>query len=181
MDNIILREKSVITVDNQGPLLAIATEFALTIMALAVVTKIALNLTIRRILRVEDFLIITTLAFGIGQSIAILVAISNGLGQRKAHLSADSITSVESAQYAASLLFISTIGLAKLSILQLLTGLIVEKTHIRIVRATMYAVVAWTVPNIFVLAFQCGAFQPWNTESGQCINQVRLFASFLFA
>jgi hypothetical protein len=77
------------------------------------------------------------------------------------------------ALYTANILLIIAVGLAKLSVLQLLRHLAVEKIHQKAMDCALWVVMAWTVTSFFPLAFQCGAVQPWNVETGQCINRVR--------
>jgi hypothetical protein len=50
-----------VTGDDQGPVLAIVTWFMMTVMALAVVARVTIKLTVRRGLKMEDFSVIAAL------------------------------------------------------------------------------------------------------------------------
>jgi hypothetical protein len=50
-----------VTDDDQGPVLAIATWFMMTVMALAVVARVTIKVAVRRELRMEDFSVMAAL------------------------------------------------------------------------------------------------------------------------
>jgi hypothetical protein len=50
-----------ITDDDQGPILAIATWFLLTVMVLAVIARVTIKIAVRRQLKIEDFSIMAAL------------------------------------------------------------------------------------------------------------------------
>jgi hypothetical protein len=103
-----------VTGDDQGPILAIATWFAMTVMALAVAARVTIQITVRRKLRIEDFSVMAALVrlyndvpyyqyysltsrqfFGVAQSVAVSVAIKYGLGQRQLNLGSLNLISIE--------------------------------------------------------------------------------------
>jgi hypothetical protein len=50
-----------ITDDDQGPILAIATWFLVTVMALAVAARVTIKIVVRRQLKIEDFSVMVAL------------------------------------------------------------------------------------------------------------------------
>ncbi|SLM40532.1 hypothetical protein LPUS_11350 [Lasallia pustulata] len=98
------------------------------------------------------------------------MAVSDGLGQRGRNLSTVQQTNVEKAEYASDLMYVLTLCLAKVSVLQLLERLAVSKMHKTLAKVMSYVVVVWTLAAFFTLAFRCGVSHPWARVSGECID-----------
>lgn len=73
--------------------------------------------------------------------------------------------------YASDLLYALSLSLAKVSVLQFLGKLSVNKLHSKICFWSSILIVAWTVPVFFTLAFRCG-LPPWRIDSDHCVNIV---------
>ncbi|MCJ1373577.1 hypothetical protein MMC20_004805 [Loxospora ochrophaea] len=159
-----------VTPDDHGPLVAIATWFLMVAMIMAVFIRVAIRFVITRAPGTEDATIFVAMLVGVAQSIAVSIGIQYGLGQRQQNLSLTSLARVEKTQYTSDLLFILTISLAKISVLQLLERLAVVRSHKRIAKITMIVVGVYTVPAFLAIALQCGTSEPWNTQSSQCID-----------
>ena len=74
--------------------------------------------------------------------------------------------------YAATILYVVAIGIAKLSIIVLIGRLTLTKMHLKILQALSAVVVAWTVVAVLVTAFECRLPKPWDLFGRQCLDPV---------
>jgi len=171
------RRQPVVTPDDHGPLVAVATWFLMVALVLSVMIRVAIRFFITRALGKEDATCVIAALLGVGQSIAVSMAVQHGVGKRERLLSTTQLDDVQRADYAADLLYILVLALAKISVLQLLRRLAVIKLHQRIANGTMVVVMAWTIPSWFALAFRCGIPNPWDSKSGHCMDIFAFWAA----
>ncbi|KAF2678738.1 hypothetical protein K458DRAFT_276780, partial [Lentithecium fluviatile CBS 122367] len=94
------------------------------------------------------------------------VAINAGLGKHAVELSDGHITRYFKAAYAAQLLQIATIGLAKTSSIFLIERV---SSQTRKVKATLHGLVGfWFVYSVLAFGLQCGLPMPWEVAAGKC-------------
>ena len=74
--------------------------------------------------------------------------------------------------YIGKLLFIASVNLARLSIIDFIGLLAVSDWITRLNRIIFSIVSLWTVIALFAFAFQCQLPLPWNSEASRCIDQV---------
>ncbi|PYH89330.1 hypothetical protein BO71DRAFT_423081 [Aspergillus ellipticus CBS 707.79] len=110
------------------------------------------------------------MVLGIAQSDVIFQATTQGYGKRESALNAHEINYIEKIIYASDLLYVLALSLAKISVLQLLSKLTVNKLHKKICLWSIILVTVWTIPVFFTLAFRCGVPSPWKPKDGQCIE-----------
>ncbi|KAJ5219380.1 uncharacterized protein N7498_001479 [Penicillium cinerascens] len=150
--------------------IAIATLYLLVMMIMAVWTRLVFRYYMLRSLQWDDGMVSLALALAIAQSAVILNGTVHGLGKLQSEMSAAHFTTVEKALYSSDLLYVLCLSLAKVSILQFLEKLCVNKRHKTICRWSSILIAVWTVPVFFTLAFKCGASRPWDVDNGHCIN-----------
>ncbi|OJJ72187.1 hypothetical protein ASPBRDRAFT_196296 [Aspergillus brasiliensis CBS 101740] len=150
--------------------IAIATIYLMVIMILAVLIRLAFRLHILRSLQWDDATASLALVFAVAQCAVTLVGTENGLGKPKSSLNNIEVQTLEKVLYSSDLLYVLALSLAKVSVLQLLKRLTVNKWHKQISFWTSVIVGIWTVPVFFTLAFQCRAPHPWSTSNGRCID-----------
>ncbi|KAJ5722582.1 hypothetical protein N7488_000617 [Penicillium malachiteum] len=144
--------------------IAIATLYLLAMMIMAVIIRLSFRFYMLRSFQWDDAIVSLSLVFGISQSSAIFTGTTHGLGKRRSALS------LSETLYASNLLYVLALSLAKVSVLQFLNKLCVNKTHKKICFWSSVLVAIWTIPVFFTLAFQCGAHNPWDTTDDHCIN-----------
>ncbi|PWY92300.1 hypothetical protein BO70DRAFT_402206 [Aspergillus heteromorphus CBS 117.55] len=154
--------------------IAIAVLYLMVIMMMAVLIRLSFRLYILRSLQWDDAAISLSLIFAIAQSSAIFQATKQGFGKQQSALSEYEVNTIEKIVYSSDLLYILSLSIAKISVLQLLSRLTVNTLHRRISIWAMILVTMWTIPAFFVLVFRCGIHNPWKLENGHCMN------SFLF-
>jgi hypothetical protein len=75
--------------DTQDPAVNVTTFLFIVIMVFSVATRLGTKFHLFRRLMIDDFLIFASLVFGIAQSIAISMAVSNGYGYHYSTVSSD--------------------------------------------------------------------------------------------
>ncbi|KAL8837530.1 MAG: hypothetical protein Q9170_002489 [Blastenia crenularia] len=114
---------------------------------------------------------VVSLVAAIGQSIAVSIASTNGLGSHADALSPDQRDVVQKALYASLLIYIVTLGLAKSSVCVHLYKLFPYQASRRISAVLTSLIGIWTITALLVIAFECKLPTPWsNTSSGKCID-----------
>lgn len=150
--------------------IAIATLYLLVMMIMAVWIRLTFRFYILRSLQWDDGMVSLALALAIAQSAVIFTGTQHGLGKLQSEMSAAHYTTVEKDLYSSDLLYILSLSLAKVSVIQFLEKLCVAKNHKSICRWSSILVAVWTVPVLFTLAFKCGASSPWDLDNGHCIK-----------
>ena len=131
--------------------------------------------------------------FAIGQTAAVSVAASDGLGQHIRTLDQSQISGilkvrsvlslvplfdikscseVLKAQYAAHLLYIPSLCFAKLALLSVLYRVSPVKWDKRLISGVGLFIIIWAAVAVVVEAFQCQVPQAWNYLDQKCINRV---------
>lgn len=109
--------------------------------------------------------------FGVGLSVTILILASEGLGVL-GPLTVRRADILMKAYYASDFLYISSIGLAKISVIGFFYGIHYRRTQLRFVAAFGIFILGWTIASILVIAFQCGLPRPWDVFTLHCYNKV---------
>ena len=130
----------------------------------------------------------------IGSGVAVSMQTANGLGRdislltdrqlvayQKVSIAIDplsqsklTLTALSQGEYANKLLFIATLGFAKLSIISLLMILTASDLHRNLGLALTGFIALWGVLSVFVTAFQCGTVEPWRfIGTEHCLDLVR--------
>ncbi|OCK74153.1 hypothetical protein K432DRAFT_410102 [Lepidopterella palustris CBS 459.81] len=159
-----------ITPDDHGALLAMTTWFLMVTMILATSTRIIVRYTTQHVPGFDDILVLVATAFGIGSAIAISLAVNKGLGRRISSLGQTEIDTLQKEVYAATILYVLTVAVSKLSIMIFFTRLAVAQTHKTIVLILTAVIGSWSIAAVFGVAFQCPTPTPWNVFSGQCVS-----------
>lgn len=119
------------------------------------------------------------LALSIASGGAVSLQTHNGLGRDMSLLTQSQLVVYQKAEYANNLLYIATLGLAKLSIISLLIILTASKPHRNLGLALASFIGLWTVFSICLAAFQCGTTEPWRFLGNEemCFNIVSFWRS----
>ncbi|KAK3944392.1 hypothetical protein QBC46DRAFT_216068, partial [Diplogelasinospora grovesii] len=80
--------------------------------------------------------------------------------------------------YARDLLFLLSLGFAKLSVCAGVLALSADARHRRITHALAAFMILWTISALFTSALQCGTRGPWNSEAAECID-LRAFLEYV--
>lgn len=163
--------------DNYGAAVNVVTWFLLVTTLVTVITRTAMKWVIARKTNFDDAVILLASVFGIGESIAISLNVSNGLGQHVSQLTVFQQAGFEKSYYAAVLLYVPCVSLSKLAVLLLLRTITPVAAHRRIAYTTGVATIAWAGVAEVVLAFQCQVPNVWGILGGQCINLVSVCSS----
>ncbi|KAI1823339.1 hypothetical protein F4861DRAFT_335501 [Xylaria intraflava] len=168
----------VVTADNQNPIIQVITWLFLALFSLALGFRFlsTFYLKTNRLLRWDHISIILAYITAVGQSVTLLVPGSNIFGTNIQNASADELRVGMKIEYAGELLFIVSLGCAKLSVCTGLYTFSIDQTH-RVVNATLIvATILWMLSSFLGIAFQCGSHTPWDTDGATCVNLHALFS-----
>jgi len=76
------------------------------------------------------------------------------------------------AYYASNFLYITSIGLTKLSLINFFYGDRAQSKQGRWIFGFGIFVLAWTLISVIAVAFQCGLPRPWEVFTLHCYNSV---------
>ncbi|KAL8947503.1 MAG: hypothetical protein Q9222_006222 [Ikaeria aurantiellina] len=142
----------------------------LVVTLLTVLTRTILRWAVARKNELDDTVIMVASIFGAGQTIAISMEVSTGLGRHVYHLTATDKIRFQKSYYAAGLVYIPCICLSKLAVLLLLRKITPIVSHRRQILATEYLTVGWALIAESVLIFQCKMPYPWAILQDHCID-----------
>ncbi|KAF6221246.1 hypothetical protein HO133_002101 [Letharia lupina] len=123
-----------------------------------------------RSVSLDDYLITVALLFAIGQSVAVSVEAGHGYGSPSDPLSRSQATSNLKSEYAASLLYVASLGFAKASVVALVNTLTPIRSHRRATYGLAIFLFLWVIIGEFGTAFLCHLPRPWDYLEGHCSN-----------
>ncbi|KAF1925078.1 uncharacterized protein M421DRAFT_264518 [Didymella exigua CBS 183.55] len=133
--------------------------------------------TTRRLLAIDEVLLVSAALFSFGQTIAISIQWKDSKSERHLQSLYDDALYQKSA-YVSSVLFIANMGCAKiylsLVVRKLFAGRFFEYTSVILAVFTA----GWTLSGVLVAAFQCRMPVPWNVLDNECID-VAAFGNYL--
>ncbi|KAF2112038.1 hypothetical protein BDV96DRAFT_665054 [Lophiotrema nucula] len=159
-----------ITADDRGALLAMTTWFLGCTLVLCVATRLIVRFTTNHLPGIDDVLVVAAAVLAIGSTVAISLAVESGLGRRYFLLKTENIVSIQKEMYAATILYILTVGVSKISITAFLGRLSGTATHKTIIIILGIVILCWTIAITFGVAFACALPHPWETFTGKCIS-----------
>ncbi|KAI4270524.1 MAG: hypothetical protein L6R38_007107 [Xanthoria sp. 2 TBL-2021] len=159
------------TAEHHGSVVSVVT-WLLTIATVFVVgARVVTRYATMNTLRADDIMAIFAMVTAIGQSIAVSISSTHGLGSHADNLSPDQRDVIQKALYASLLLYIVTLGLAKSSVCIHLYKLFPYRASRQSSAVMMSLIGIWTVTALLVVAFECKLPTPWSiTSSGKCID-----------
>ncbi|OJJ45099.1 hypothetical protein ASPZODRAFT_144403 [Penicilliopsis zonata CBS 506.65] len=167
-----MSERVQITATNKSPLLLIVTWLLLVLAAFAYIVRSIVKLS-RQAMRLEwdDYLLTGALVFCTAQSLATIIRAADGFGQPLALLSTAKVEASMQAALAASILYVLSLALSKISLLALLAKLSPNRRHRRVMHGIALFVAVFTSISVFVVSFSCSVPNTWDYTSGRCINR----------
>lgn len=86
----------------------------------------------------------------------------------------------EQCGYAAQLLYILSLCLAKFAVLLFLTTIAIKPFGYIVTQTIIIVNLVWAITAMIAIASQCSHPQPWAIISNNCFNQVRCYGFFFF-
>jgi len=160
--------------DDLGPFLNVVTWIMLITSALAVVTRLITKRALKRRVDIDDVFVVLALMASIGSGASVSIQVTNGLGRDITTLTGSQYQVYLKAEYANKILYITTLTLAKLSIISLLMILTASDRHRHLGLGLTGFIALWGVVSVMVTSFQCGKTDPWRMDKNgrNCINFV---------
>ncbi|KAJ5533390.1 hypothetical protein N7494_009942 [Penicillium frequentans] len=184
--------------DTKDPVVNITTWCLLVVMILSVLSRLGTKIRLFRQLIVDDFLIITSLVccpmclpkyrlqhqsdtefstqvFGVGQSVAVSLAVGSGYGKHLEDLTKDEMDHMMKVIggteiYAASLLCTLSLLFSKLSLVIFIRRLTPTCEKRRVGRGVEAMIYAWATVTFFGSAFSCAIPRTFDLWHGHCFN-----------
>ncbi|KAL5335753.1 hypothetical protein BJX70DRAFT_410292 [Aspergillus crustosus] len=167
-------------VDTRDPDVNITTWFLVVVAAQSVLIRLGTKWWICRRWTSDDYLIIAALAVCIAQSVTISTAVAHGYGDHFSTIPSGEFVKIMKYQYAASILYITSLSLSKLSLSNFIRNLTpVHRDHL--LAAVLQSIIAIVgVTGVIGTAFRCDLPAPWDYWRETCFD-LRAWAYFLSA
>lgn len=162
----------VLSDSNRTPIVQILTWLTLVISVLAFLTHASIKLYIFRRLKKENWLVLCSLVLCIAQSVAVTLQCQHGFGRPMSSLSDEDVQVNLKSEYAATMLFILSVGFSKLAIVSFIHCLTPFESHRKINFDVGGLASIWIVCSAIVAACQCRLPDPWNRAQAHCINRI---------
>ncbi|KAJ5086876.1 hypothetical protein NUU61_008183 [Penicillium alfredii] len=156
--------------DTKDPAVNVTNWVLLVTIIFSVSARLGTKYRLFRKLTIDDLLIISSLVFGIGQSIVISLAVGSGYGKHFRHVSNAEFDQVMKSLYAGSFLYILSLMFSKLSLAVFIRSLTPASKDKWLARGVEAIVYLWATVAIFGSAFQCSPARAWDFWNGQCFN-----------
>ncbi|KAF2436424.1 hypothetical protein EJ08DRAFT_691592 [Tothia fuscella] len=163
------QRSQLITSENHGGYVTIVAVMMMVCMILFYIIRIVVRYAFNNIFAYDDIIVTVGTIMGIAHSITIMFTVKAGLGKHISKISADNLQHLEVMQYAADLLFIMTITIAKISSAELVARLTRQKKHMRACRLVSFLIIVWGIASVFTIAIGCHPSHPWSTVD-RCSN-----------
>ncbi|GKZ20888.1 hypothetical protein AbraIFM66951_009210 [Aspergillus brasiliensis] len=160
------------TGDTKDPAVNVSTWFLLVTASLSVIFRLGTKYGSFRTLTNDDYLIVVSLIFCIGQSIAVSMAVANGYGYHFSTLSPERFDNMMKSQYAAALLYIPSIYFSKISLSCFIRNLTPTAKDHRVANVVQISVTVIALICLLGTAFQCSVPTTWNYYSGNCMDLI---------
>ncbi|KAA8650991.1 uncharacterized protein ATNIH1004_003682 [Aspergillus tanneri] len=158
--------------DSRNPAVNATTWSLLVASWLSVLSRlISKYRTVRRFTG-DDYLIVVSAILCTAQSIAVSIMVANGYGSHVGDVSLGRFEALMKAQYAASLLYISSLYLSKLSLCDFICNLSPKSRDHRFATVVQSMTTLWAITSLFGTAFQCPPRRTWDYRQGGCINLI---------
>ncbi|MCJ1355582.1 MAG: hypothetical protein MMC33_005574 [Icmadophila ericetorum] len=141
-------------------------------MCLVTLLKISSKFVLIKSLQKDDYYMILAMVLAIGQNVAVTEQVTAGLGQHMDSLTESQVEAFQGTGYASQLLYILSLCITKLAVLEFLGTLAQSPVRRTATRSIMAVNGVWAIIATFCVAFQCGIPRPWAIISGHCFNQV---------
>ncbi|KAF7596034.1 hypothetical protein BBP40_003814 [Aspergillus hancockii] len=156
--------------DRRAPILNVVTWFLLVVAILSVLTRLGTKLWMFHRFTSDDYLIVASLIFCIGESITVSTAVNNGYGKHEATIDGAHFDAIMKSQYAGFLLYILSLYFSKLSLSAFIRNLTpVSRDHFHATLLHIFLTV-WAVVAVFTSAFKCRVPRTWDYRSGNCFH-----------
>ncbi|EFY91775.1 hypothetical protein MAC_02060 [Metarhizium acridum CQMa 102] len=166
-----------ITDFNKSPLIQILSWFFMVVVILSAIARCGTKLHMVKTLKLDDWLAVAATITAVAQFISSVAQAGNGLGQHGDALSEQQIESILKGEYATDLLYIASLGLAKVSTAATVVN-IAPRTHRNMIFGIGTAIIAWAVTGLIVVLFQCQLPAPWDVLSQSCIARPAFWKYF---
>ena len=181
-----------LTANNHGPAIVVTAYILMIVSVIVVFTRLITRFQLTRRFAIDDYLILASTFFVIGQTVAITVAVNHGLGRHREDISDSQFdafakvraihyqtripTDSSQAFYSARILDIVTLCLAKASTNFLIMGINPPKPVMLACKAALGVIIVWAVAAILATIFECTPPRVWDYQ-GQCVDQWALYLS----
>ncbi|KAA8651297.1 uncharacterized protein ATNIH1004_000178 [Aspergillus tanneri] len=156
--------------DSWEPAVNIVTWFLMTTATLCVLTRLGTKYWIFRRWTTDDYLSIVSMVLCVAQSVAVSMAMANGYGEHFDAVSGLKVDSILKSQYAAAILFLTTLCLSKLALIHFIWSVTPVTSDRYIAIGLEIFTILWAVTSVLASAFQCRPPRPWDYINGQCFS-----------
>ncbi|RMZ79728.1 hypothetical protein DV738_g3257, partial [Chaetothyriales sp. CBS 135597] len=151
-----------ITADDHGGYTVVCGWIMMCFFVISVLTRLLTKTVPVVTLGLDDIMSGLSMVFGIGQTVAIHIAATNGLGRHQNFLSAKSFRTYTISYYTANLLYFLAVGFAKISIVMIIMRLSPSHLVRQLCLGTLVLISSWALGEILAFAFQSPTPYPWN-------------------
>ncbi|PVI00810.1 hypothetical protein DM02DRAFT_526173 [Periconia macrospinosa] len=166
-----------ITSGDRSDAVTVTTWVTLVLLVVVFLGREIIKFTVVRKFAIDDLLILAAtvslaIIFAVGLSVTALRLASDGLGVFGL-LTLRRANNLQQAYYASNLLYIASLGFAKLSLIVFFYKIYqVQRTQRRVVLGLGIFILGWIIASLVTIAFQCGFTRPWEMFTLHCYDIV---------
>ncbi|KAK5625193.1 hypothetical protein RRF57_000909 [Xylaria bambusicola] len=167
------------TAVDHSPTLQVVTWLLLALLSLVLSFRLLTRFFIKsdRYIGYDDLFILISFVFAVGESVTEIIPPGAIYGRDINSISQAQLQSGIKDGYARDILFLLSLGFAKLSVTSGLMILSPKRSIQLAIKTTTLVIALWTLSSVLVAALQCGAQGPWASEAKKCIDKVAFWES----
>lgn len=158
--------------DNRGAIILLTSVSLLVAAIIFVFAKLSSVIYFKQRRTAANTPIWIALIFAVVQVVVVQKAVDHGLGKHTTRLSKGDVQAWSKFAFAAHMLLIVVLALAKMSTILLIWKLTPSKSLRRSCVVTGCIVVGWSVFAVLSIGFQCGLPDPWLYTPERCAGEV---------
>ncbi|KAI0517030.1 hypothetical protein F5B22DRAFT_144125 [Xylaria bambusicola] len=162
-----------------SPTLQVVTWLLLALLSLVLFFRLLTRFFIKsdRYIGYDGLFILFAFVFAVGESVTEIIPPGAIYGRDIGSISPTQLQSGIKDGYARDILFLLSLGFAKLSVTSGLMILSPRRPTQLVIKTTTLTIAVWTVSSVLIAALQCGAQGPWASKAKQCIDIVAFWES----
>ncbi|KAI0189860.1 hypothetical protein F4808DRAFT_33307 [Astrocystis sublimbata] len=167
-----------ITTTNLGPVVSVLTWVIEASVIIAVGIKFTLSLIIPGKRNVEDAALFLATTSSIGFTIAISLAVPNGVGKHQETLSSDQLKPLQITLYAADIFLVLVLSCVQASVLIFLRDLTPSRAHRKWMEVVAGFIILFFIASFFAVIFPCHLPHVWQILGPHCVDQLAFWETF---
>ncbi|KAK7957122.1 Satratoxin biosynthesis SC1 cluster protein 4 [Apiospora aurea] len=167
-----------VTASNLGPVVSLLAWIMEAMVVISIGVRLVLSSVSSERRNMENVTLLLATTFSIAFTVAVSVAVPNGIGRNQDEMTLQQLESLQKAVYSAGIMLVLISVCAQASVLVFLHDITRDRFHKRLIYAIASFITLFFTSSFFVAAFPCRRPHVWQVLGAQCIDQISFLEAF---